>query len=483
MVLGTGCNLIKTPQTDDELAEEINKIIDGVDLNAGSDYKGTLKVYYQTTASEVKIMDSFLNAFQEAYPNIEIKRQPTVSSNYQTLLPSQHSTAYQTKNYSAMPDIIWTTNEILAGWVEKDVLMPLDFFDQRDENFSAEDTFVDTMLQDSMLGEHAYMYPRDYDQFVMYYNRKLLNLAGISEDRIPSDRALSHDELDQLMRDIRTAFREMTGTNPENNRAYNQVRALDAIWAWGSLCWPTLKSFGGSVVDADGTVNFDNAANIEATTYLRELIKDELTFGVGTAMHTQFKNQLTVLCVETRAVLTDLIDRSNSDLLGIKPEDLGVAPMPNIGKEENYAIGAGCSGYGMYRYAENPTEAWLFLKFMASEAGQNAFSETGNGVPSNKNLLMKSDAVWRNLTGSEFSALTNFNHEAFVYRWDTAGCTLQDFKLNISALTARQSVAKTMSDVVEECLGYKDTEYEVKIKDAFAKGQSQINRLIQTASK
>ena len=40
-----------------------------------------------------------------------------------------------------------------------------------------------------------------------------------------------------------------------------------------------------------------------------------------------------------------------------------------------------------------------------------------------------------------------------------------------------------MSDVVEECLGYKDTEYEIKIKDAFAKGQSQINRLIQTASK
>lgn len=175
----------------------------------------------------------------------------------------------------------------------------------------------------------------------------------------------------------------MEGKNPENNRDYAQVRSLDAIWAWGSLCWPTLKSFGGSVIAEDGSVKFNTEENIAAATYLRELVKDELTFGSGSTKHANFINQLTALCFETRAVLTDLIDRTVDGVPGILPEDLGVAPMPNLGKEENYAIGAGCSGYSMYRYAENPTEAWAFLKFMASEKGQNAFCSTGNGIPAN----------------------------------------------------------------------------------------------------
>lgn len=178
-----------------------------------------------------------------------------------------------------------------------------------------------------------------------------MKLAGVSEDRIPADRALTHDEFDKLLRDIRAGFEGMEGKNPENNRDYAQVRSLDAIWAWGSLCWPTLKSFGGSVIAEDGSVKFNTEENIAAATYLRELVKDELTFGSGSTKHANFINQLTALCFETRAVLTDLIDRTVDGVPGILPEDLGVAPMPNLGKEENYAIGAGCSGYSMYRYA------------------------------------------------------------------------------------------------------------------------------------
>ncbi|MBS6463939.1 MAG: extracellular solute-binding protein [Firmicutes bacterium] len=485
MLFGAGCVRVENPLTDDEEREEVMKIIEGVDLDAGSDYEGSLSVYYEDSPSEVKIMDAFLSAFQEAYPNIEITKMPTVTSNYQRLIEMRHSTAYNSQRFDTMPDIIWTTNEILADWVDKRMLMPVNYFDERDSGFSAQDTFVSSMLEDSMLGESTYMYPRDYNQFVMYYNRKLLNLAGIPESRIPSDRALTHDEFDQLLRDIRAAFEKMGDDeiNPENNRAYNGVRALDAVWAWGSLCWPTLKSFGGSVVNENGEVDFNNEENIAAATYLRELIKDKLTFGTGSSMHAQFTNQMTVLCIETRSVLTNLIDRSNSNLLAVKPEDLGVAPMPSVGNDDNYAIGSGCSGYAMYRYAQHPTEAWLFLKFMASEAGQNAFCDSGNGIPSNKNLLTKADAVWRNPSAAEVQGLVNFNQDAFIYQWDESACTLQDFKKNISKLQARQSVSTRMTKVLEACLNTSDSNYEDAIKEEFSEGEKAINRIIQSATK
>lgn len=479
MLFAAGCGLIEKETTDDEEKAEIMKLLEDVDLNIDSSYQGTLKILYQNIPSETKVIDALLDAFSEEYPNIKIVRQPTVESNYLSLLPTQHNTAYRTKDFSAMPDVLWTTNEVFAGWIEKDMLMPVNYFDEKDENFSAQDTFVETMLQDSTLGTKLYMFPRDYDQIVMYYNRKLLKLAGVSEDRIPADRALTHDEFDKLLRDIRAGFEGMEGKNPENNRDYSQVRSLDAIWAWGSLCWPTLKSFGGSVIAEDGSVQFNTEENIAAATYLRELVKDELTFGSGSTKHANFINQLTALCFETRAVLTDLIDRTVDGVPGILPEDLGVAPMPNLGNEDNYAIGAGCSGYSMYRYAENPTEAWAFLKFMASEKGQNAFCSTGNGIPSNKNMLFAENAVWRNLTGEEFKDLKNFNHDAFVYKWDTAACTLQDFKLRIDVIAAREPVAKKMTEVMENCLRSKDATYKEDIKNAFKRGEANIYNTIE----
>jgi ABC-type glycerol-3-phosphate transport system substrate-binding protein len=311
----------------------------------------------------------------------------------------------------------------------------------------------------------------------MYYNRNLLKLAGISEDRIHSDRALTADEFNALLKDIRDAFKGMSGTNPLNKRSYSQVRSLDALFAWGSLCWPTLKSFGGSVVDTDGTVKFNTEENIAAATYVRELIANEYIFNGGT-QYAQFTNQLTALCFTTRAVLTELI-KSTDSVPGVAAEDLGVAPMPMLGNAENYSIGAGCSGYGMYKYAENQTAAWLFLKFLASENGQNAFCSTGNGVPSNKNMLYDENATWRNISGGDFDKLTNFNHDAFIYAWDTAACTLQDFKLNIDVVKARETVSTDMTNVMSSCLSTSPNTYKADIRKKFEEGEKTIYQHIE----
>ena len=116
---------------------------------------------------------------------------------------------------------------------------------------------------------------------------------------------------------------------------------------------------------------------------------------------------------------------------------------------------------------------------MASEAGQNAFCTTGNGVPSNESLLFDENAAWRNLAGAELSLLTNFNHDAFVYAWDTAACTLQDFKLLVDVVAAREPVAQEVSEVMTVCLSSSNSTYQTDIVNAFARGEASIYSTIE----
>ena len=83
--------------------------------------------------------------------------------------------------------------------------------------------------------------------------------------------------------------------------------------------------------------------------------------------------------------------------------------------------------------AQNATEAWLFLKHVVSEEGQNAFGETGNAVPVLKSLLTDENAAWRNLGDYGISLPGDFNHDAFIYKYDTNSCTMVDFKSKIPA--------------------------------------------------
>jgi len=58
----------------------------------------------------------------------------------------------------------------------------------------------------------------------------------------------------------------------------------------------------------------------------------------------------------------------------------------------------------------------MFLKFIVSYEGQEAFCSTGNGVPVRKDLIDDPYAKWRNVN---LSALGNdFDHDAFIYGID-----------------------------------------------------------------
>ena len=66
LVLACGCGLVEREKTDDEERDAIYELIqDKVDLKADKNFKGKLKILYQSIPSETTIIDAILEAFHE----------------------------------------------------------------------------------------------------------------------------------------------------------------------------------------------------------------------------------------------------------------------------------------------------------------------------------------------------------------------------------------------------------------------------------
>ena len=127
--------------------------------------------------------------------------------------------------------MFWASNTDVTEYQSLDMLMPVDYFDGRDDSFDFAN-LVQIMVDDCKVGEHVYLMPRDSDRMVMYYNKDFLAKAGVSEEELHPDRALTKSEFLALME-------KCTGVKNDDGK---DVSALDAFWNWESLFWPLVHA-------------------------------------------------------------------------------------------------------------------------------------------------------------------------------------------------------------------------------------------------
>lgn len=426
-----GCNFLREEKP---IEEEMDAILKQVDFNAGTDYKGKLKIAVMKDDASLTSINAFINDFKAVYTGINVELVQYES--YTSDLSNMHSTAFATNDFSSMPDVFWLANEDIPAMYAKDMVMPLNYFVDADNNFTT-DNLVQSMVQDSYYAGNMYMMPRDYNQFVMFYNTRIFEQAKAENPEIKSPaefvdengdiRAMNHDEFDRLARQMAEWFRTTDAKNIRGNAYGSSARAVEARLGWGSLNYALAKTFGATFVDETG-VTFNNDASVEFMAYMRDLIyNDVMTLDSATGF-TYFITERSAMCFESRACMSDVI-KSSTAAQGVY-EYLGAAPMPNLGHDDKYAVGAGCSGYAMYRYSDDLTPAWLFLKHIVSETAQNAFSAIGNGIPVLSSLLTDPTASWRAIkteNSAKFGKLpADFSHDSFVYGMEYA--TTIDFK-------------------------------------------------------
>lgn len=411
--------------------------VSDIDYSAGKDYEGDLKIYIQTSEGEIQIINKLVEGFNKQYKNINVEVKDFIASNYAGMLRNEAALS-QVSSSTTMADVFWVSDTIMGTFYDADMLMPLNEVWKNDTSFDV-NKLLEGSVRSATYNNNVYFMPRDYNEIVMYYNKDMFDEAGVE---YPTD-AMDAESFLAMLGDLKEGLatsQKVNGLGVPYSTAVSYV--LDSFGAASNYIYGYLRSFGGDVIDEDGKVVYNSQETYNAYHFWQNMIKNgyvpdasAVTGGSGA----QFQLQQAALCFQARPLLTSYVNGiKNCPGIG---EDLGVVAIPDFGGQKY--VGAGSSGYAMYKESKNKTAAWLFLKYMVSEIGQEVFCESGNGVPVLKSLLDDENSNWKSYNGG-FDGLMNFNHDAFVYAAKTEGYKV----VNVNDFLAKVSV-KAQTQITE----------------------------------
>lgn len=409
------------------------------DFDVPLDYAGEITVWIQSYDYERKMMDVFKENFNRRYKNIQVNVEEITPAQYRNMLQKASSLS------SEMPDVFWVSPQFIGKYNDLDILMPLNALEESDESFSF-DNLVEESLACCRQNGETWIMPRDFNQVVLYYNKDMFDAAGCE---YPSaTEAMSRAEFETLMADLQAGLKKSDRKN-SYGEVYKDcvVSAWDATMTWDSIIWPLFKSYGAEIIredgtyqNADGSALFDSEASLNALDWVMEMTQKKY-IEAEQATHVDgidFKLERSPMYSHMRCNMNDLIT-PNGQYKGLK--NIGIAPFPDLGDQDSYYVGSGCTGYSLYKYSKNVVPAWLFLRSIVSEQTQEALSQTGYATPVNQLLLDDPNANWIKYTNEKIGEGYT---EPFIYKKSEAYSHVNEFLSKIG-IAAQDSVYQDMS--------------------------------------
>lgn len=238
-------------------------------VSCGSSAKKEVKltyVYWGSTAEDVAVKAA-LAEFMAANPGIKVEG---------LYLPGDlDGSTYNAKMKSmaasgTLPDVGYFRPEEFGNYAEKDFFLQLDDKIKRDGMDTS--YLKQTWLK---IGGKTYGAYTAAECQVMFYNKKVLQDAGVSLPPAQYDAAWNWDEyvanLKKITKDKNGKHPGDAGFDPKNIVTYGVAYDL-----WSAMYYPTLWSNGGGVFSDDGkTVVLDSPESIEAVQRLADLINKD----------------------------------------------------------------------------------------------------------------------------------------------------------------------------------------------------------------
>lgn len=440
--------------------------------NENTEGKVVIKVGVLGTTTEQEIFRKYKNGFQEKYSDVVVQLDP---------IPGGYSTGMD--NYvqnKSFPDVVFTPGDQHAAYSSKGHFLDLQKFDEADETFSFDAIYPELIetTHYNTSDQGIWFMPRDYNKVVTFVNKTMLELIP-GENGKPYAGFETFENLKQNWNtetfyavcaavkkkvDANVANPQNVPTAEKQAGLIKDTYAVDARYNWSPSYEAMVRHYGGKVIDVTKMNGSEtdysqvlSVDTVETVTAYRELyknlskpgyIKQTLSSGGVSA----FPNKKAAFWFTTRPSWGDVIS-ANATF------DVDFLPFPY-----DY-VGVGCSGYAISKLAEsrvskyaatkdgsdqkmtNADYAWMFLKYIASEEGQDEFGKIGMGVPSL--ISMKEKGEWMKYGGLEI------NHKAFVE--NTKGQTV----VSVNDIYSFPATAqKTVSDNMISIMSY-------VVKDAF----------------
>jgi multiple sugar transport system substrate-binding protein len=309
------------------------------------------------------VMEQTIEEFQKQHPNIKVDLQVTPWNNYWDKLRTAAAGG-------AVNDVLWMNGPNFPFYASRGQLLDLQPYMDRDQ-FQA-DKYPENILNLYTYNDHHYAGPRDFDTIALFYNKDMFDEAGIP---YPDD---SWD------------------WNTMLDAAQKLTKAPDQ---WGMVVWPNLQeqylnflySNGGSVLSEDKTTcALDRPEAVQAFQFLVDMIYEHKVSQLPQAMG---DDPLIFFKQGKAAMITTGSWRVGQFSDEIQDFEWGIAPLPKSpNTDERVSVIHGI-GNVVSANTEHPDEAWEFVKFMATQPGQELLASTGSQIPTLEGLAQEWQAA------------------------------------------------------------------------------------------
>ncbi len=327
--------------------------------------------------SEIDYWHSVIDKFEAKNPNItvDLLRQPMQTETRMQTLVTPLSGKESTPDVFLM-DVAWVGQFAASGW-----LAPLDDFVSKD-NYDLSVFFKKTLdLADTYKGKLRAL-PVYIDAGLLYYRKDLLKKYGYTAP------PATWDEL------VKMAQKVQKGERKDNPNFWGFV--WQGKQYEGLVCdfLEYIVSNGGNILDKDGNpiINSDN--NVEALTFMRDLIHkynisppNTYTEMTEEPVRTTFQSG-NALFERNWPYAWALHNADDSPVKG----KVGIAPLPHFPGGESAATLGGWH-IGMNIYSKHKEAAWKFIKFVESYETQKGFAMNLGWNPGRKDVYDDPDVV------------------------------------------------------------------------------------------
>lgn len=422
--------------------EDVNVPDEEVSITLDSNYKCELSLLIPNgNANEEAMIDNLIKQFNLKYPNITFKKNYCSVSNYENTVRNQWIA-------KTLPDIVWSNSPDFYSLVAQDIALPLNKYIEKSEEenvFNFKEDFLTEYFDMGSFNGNYYCFPRSCDSVVTFYNKKLLENAGVDMSLIKDGWTWS-DFLE-----VNKQYRDYLDTTKNKDTYY----CLDAnLTTWLSVCYPMLKSFGGEIVNSKKEILVDSPETRKALNLARDLMEKRYIVADSITPGSSFETGTAPFLFQSSSVS---LYAERKELKG----NIDIVSFPLIDDEGTPKIGSGIAGYCINSRTEEKTAAWLFLNEMLTKEGQNAMAKGGLNLPSIRRDLQDykdPNVMW----GAGYQ---DFNLSAYTYggeyKISSDFLSIVDIKYKAKLDEAVRGmfadairVDKTVEDAISTCVKY-----------------------------
>lgn len=309
------------------------------------------------SASENKIRKETAEDFMKENPDIAIEWVDLGDSRYEktlTLISGGNA-----------PDILYV-NEWTTALAEKGALLSLDELIDGDADFSRDEYYENLLAGNEYEGE-LYAIPQEVSPFVIYYNKKLFDEAGVAYPQNDWTQEQFFEVAEKLTDDSKKQYGFLleNGYNPTLGWLYRQGAEL----------------YKDSEMKESG---LGSSATLKGLEFLNQLTEKKISpnpaelTASGQGADAMFRNGQTAMISAGMWFIPPFTDEALDF-------DWDVVQLP---KAENQKVTAAILNWGISSSTKNKEAAWKVLKYFIGEEGQKKVAGTGMALPS-----MKTDEV------------------------------------------------------------------------------------------